>query len=175
MHSLTATSRARPPREGERDAYERPIMEARIRGAEIYRSDDRGSSWHKVSESNGFMSAHSGTYGWVFGQIRVDPKDDKTIYTLGLALNVSHDGGKTFTSLRGPHGDHHGLWIDPASTATLYNANDGGRVSLVRRGSHVEVCRLCRGLAVLQRHTRQQFAGLGVRLHPGRRQPPREG
>jgi len=115
-----------PPREGERDAYERPIMEARIRGAEIYRSDDRGSSWRKVSETNAFMSAHSGTYGWVFGQIRVDPKDDRTIYTLGLALNVSHDGGKSFTSLRGPHGDHHGLWIDPANPSILYNANDGG-------------------------------------------------
>ena len=83
-----------PPREGERDAYERPILEARIRGAEIYRTDDRGSTWRKVSESNAFMSAHSGTYGWVFGQIRVDPTDEKTIYTLGLGLNVSHDGGK---------------------------------------------------------------------------------
>jgi photosystem II stability/assembly factor-like uncharacterized protein len=101
-------------------------MEARIRGAEIYRSDDRGSSWRKVSDTNAFMSAHSGTYGWVFGQIRVDPKDDRTIYTLGLALNVSHDGGKSFTSLRGPHGDHHGLWIDPANPAILYSANDGG-------------------------------------------------
>ena len=115
-----------PPREGERDAYERPIMEARIRGAEIYRSDDRGSTWRKVSDTNAYMSAHSGTYGWVFGQIRVDPKDDKTIYTLGLALNVSHDGGKSFTALRGPHGDHHGLWIDPATPSILYNANDGG-------------------------------------------------
>jgi hypothetical protein len=72
------------------------------------------------------MAGHSGTYGWVFGQIRVDPKDDTTIYSLGLGLNVSRDGGKTFTTLRGIHGDHHGLWIDPANTAILYNANDGG-------------------------------------------------
>lgn len=115
-----------PPREGERDAYQRPVLESRIRAAEVYRSDDKGSTWRKVSESNAFMSGHSGTYGWVFGQIRVDPKDDKTIYTLGLALNVSHDGGKTFTSLRVPHGDHHGLWIDPVNTGILYSANDGG-------------------------------------------------
>ena len=115
-----------PPREGERDAYGRPIQEARIRGAEIYRTDDRGSSWRRVSETNAFMSAHSGTYGWVFGQIRIDPKDDKTIYTLGLGLNVSHDAGKSFSPIRGPHGDHHGLWIDPDNPATLYNANDGG-------------------------------------------------
>jgi hypothetical protein len=114
------------PRAGERDAYERPILEARIKAAEVYRTDDKGGTWRKVSDTNAFMSGHSGTYGWVFGQIRVDPKDEKTIYTLGLGLNVSHDAGKTFVSLRGPHGDHHGLWIDPVNPAILYNANDGG-------------------------------------------------
>ena len=114
------------PRAGERDAYERPILEARIKAAEVYRTDDKGATWRKVSDTNAFMSGHSGTYGWVFGQIRVDPKDEKTIYTLGLGLNVSHDGGKTFVSLRGPHGDHHGLWIDPVNPAILYSANDGG-------------------------------------------------
>ena len=49
------------------------------------------------------MMSHSGTYGWVFGQMRVDPTDENTIYTLGLGLNVSRDAGKTFTSLRGMH------------------------------------------------------------------------
>ena len=116
----------RPPRDGERDAYGRPIQESRIRAAEVYRTDDKGRTWRKVSEGNDFMAQHSGTYGWVFGQIRVDPADENTIYTLGLNLNVSHDGGKTFTVLRGMHGDHHGLWIDPKSSSVLYNVNDGG-------------------------------------------------
>ena len=116
----------RPPREGERDAYGRPILESRIKAAEIYRSDDKGKIWRKVSESSDFMMQHSGTYGWVFGQIRVDPADEDTIYTLGLGLNVSHDAGRTFTPLRGMHGDHHGLWIDPRTPSILYNVNDGG-------------------------------------------------
>jgi photosystem II stability/assembly factor-like uncharacterized protein len=116
----------RPPRENERDAYTRPIQEARIKAAEVYRTDDKGATWKKVSESNDYMTQHSGTYGWVFGQIRVDPLDENTIYTLGLALNVSHDAGKTFTRVPGTHGDHHGLWIDPKSPTTLYSANDGG-------------------------------------------------
>jgi photosystem II stability/assembly factor-like uncharacterized protein len=116
----------RPPREGERDAYTRPIFESRIKSAEVYRTDDKGKSWRKVTESNDFMSGHSGTYGWVFGQIRVDPTDENTFYTLGLGLHVSRDSGKTFTTLRGMHGDHHGLWIDPKDPAILYNANDGG-------------------------------------------------
>jgi photosystem II stability/assembly factor-like uncharacterized protein len=116
----------RAAREGERDAYGRPIMEARIKAAEIYRSDDKGAVWKKVSDNNEFMTEHSGTYGWVFGQIRVDPTDENTIYTLGLGLNVSRDAGKTFSTLRGPHGDHHGLWIDPRKPTTLYSVNDGG-------------------------------------------------
>jgi photosystem II stability/assembly factor-like uncharacterized protein len=116
----------RPPREGERDAYTRPIFEGRIKAAEVYRSDDKGATWRKVTETNDFMIGHSGTYGWVFGQIRVDPRDENTIYTLGLGLNVSRDAGKSFTTLRGMHADHHGLWIDPANPSVLYNANDGG-------------------------------------------------
>ena len=116
----------RPPREGERDAYTRPIFEGRIKAAEIYRSDDKGGTWRKVTETNDFMIGHSGTYGWVFGQIRVDPGNENTIYTLGLGLHVSRDAGKSFTTLRGMHGDHHGLWIDPANPSVLYNANDGG-------------------------------------------------
>src|SRR4051812_1225237 len=122
-------------KQGERDSYQRPILEARIKGAEIYRTDDKGARWRKVSPANAFMSGHSGTYGWVFGQIRVDPSDDNTIYTLGLGLNVSHDAGKTFTTLKVPHGDHHGLWIDSADSSILYNANDGGVFTSANRGA----------------------------------------
>jgi photosystem II stability/assembly factor-like uncharacterized protein len=116
----------RAAKENERDAYGRPIVEARIKAAEIYRTSDKGRTWTKVSTSGEFMTEHSGTYGWVFGQIRVDPTDANTIYSLGLGLNVSRDSGRTFTTLRGTHGDHHGLWIDPERPATLYSANDGG-------------------------------------------------
>ena len=127
----------RPARENERDAYGRPITESRIKAAEVYRTDDKGKTWQKVSPAvhadakvtatnAEFMSGHSGTYGWVFGQIRVDPTDPDTIYSLGLRLNVSRDSGKTFTILRGMHVDHHGLWIDPKNPSVIYNANDGG-------------------------------------------------
>ena len=116
----------RGPQPNERDAYGRPITNGRTKSAEVYRSDDAGGTWRKITENSDFMIGHSGTYGWVFGQIRVDPTDENTIYTMGLGLNVSRDAGKTFTSLRGMHGDHHGLWIDPSNPRILYNANDGG-------------------------------------------------
>lgn len=120
----------RPPQPNERDAYGRPVNESRIKAAEIFRTDNQGATWRKVSggteDMDRYMTGHSGTYGWVFGQMRVDPTDENKIYTMGLALNVSTDAGKTFTRLPGMHGDHHGLWIDPKNTAILYNANDGG-------------------------------------------------
>ncbi len=109
------------------DSYGRPRRKS-IKGAEVYRTDDKGQTWQKVSESNRTMSRLSSTYGWVFGQLRVDPSDDNTIYVMGLALNVSNDGGKTFRPLRGMHGDHHALFIDPANSQYLVNGNDGGAV-----------------------------------------------
>ena len=174
MHSWTATNRA-PPR-AKAIAMRTAVRssEARIRGAEIYRTDDKGTTWRKVSETNAFMSAHSGTYGWVFGQIRVDPKDDKTIYTLGLGLNVSHDGGKSLTAIRGTHGDHHGLWIDPDNPATLYNANDGGVYLSSDAGATWKFAVIGGRLAVLQRHGRQQHSGVGLRIDSGYRQPSRK-
>jgi photosystem II stability/assembly factor-like uncharacterized protein len=117
---------ARAAQPNEHDAYGRPIINGRIKAAEIYRSDDGGRVWRKTSENNDFMVNHSGTYGWVFGQIRVDPKDENTIYSMGINLNVSHDAGKSFSSIRQLHGDNHDLWIDPANPKILYNSNDGG-------------------------------------------------
>lgn len=107
------------------DAYGRPSS-GRIKGATVFRSENGGESWKQVSQQNAYMEGLSGTYGWVFGQIRVDPVNPEKIYVMGLALNVSEDGGKSFRPLRGMHGDHHGLWIDPKNTNYLVNVNDGG-------------------------------------------------
>lgn len=114
---------------GETDSYGRQRKDV-IKGATIYRSDNSGETWTQVSgltpEQKTYMERHSATYGWVFGQIRIDPNDENTVYTMGLQLNQSTDGGKTFQSLRGPHVDHHGLWIDPANSNYLLNVQDGG-------------------------------------------------
>ena len=109
-----------------------------IKGATVYRSDDGGEHWRQVSgltpEMKKYMERHSGTYGWVFGQIRVDPTDENVVYILGVPLSVSYDGGRTFKPLRGMHGDHHGLWIDPDNPNYLVDANDGGIAISYDRG-----------------------------------------
>ncbi len=109
-----------------------------IKGATVYRSDDGGGIWKQVSglteQTKRFMERHSNTYGWVFGQIRVDPNDENTVYIMGVPLSVSNDGGKTYRRLRGMHGDHHGMWIDPSNSDYIVNVNDGGIVISYDRG-----------------------------------------
>jgi len=128
-----------------------------IKGNEVYRSNDKGASWTLVSgqgdEQRAFMRSMSNTYAWVFGNIRVDPTDENTIYTLALGVSVSNDGGKTFRRLGSPPpgavaggppaagapaggrganvgGDNHAMWIDPKNTDFMLSGNDSGfRVS----------------------------------------------
>jgi len=122
----------RYPEPGSTDAYGRPmpVDAGFIKGADVYRTDDGGRTWRQTSrfdeDTTDYLNRHSGTYGWVFSQIRVDPMNPDTIYSLGLALNRSTDGGRTFSRVSGMHGDHHGMWIDPANPKILYNSNDGG-------------------------------------------------
>lgn len=116
---------ARPAPEGATDAYGRPRGGV-IEGATIFRSDDGGGSWRQTSQDGQYMESLGGTYGWVFGQMRVDPTDPDRIYVLGVRLHVSEDGGRTFRRLDGMHVDHHGFWIDPHNPDYLVDANDGG-------------------------------------------------
>jgi photosystem II stability/assembly factor-like uncharacterized protein len=123
--------------EGQMDSYGRPKM-GKIKGATVYRTDDSGSTWRQVSQANQYMEELSATYGWVFGQIRVDPNDENRIYVMGLGVNVSEDGGKTFRELGqlDLHGDNHGMWIDPANSNYLVNVDDGGLSISYDRGAH---------------------------------------
>lgn len=126
---------------GGTDSYGRS-MKGRIKGAMVYRTDNKGETWYQVSGLNekmkNYMMFHSATYGWVFAQMRVDPNDENTIYTMGLGLNISEDGGANFRRLRGMHGDHHGLWIDPDNSDFLINVQDGGIVFSYDKGENWE-------------------------------------
>ncbi len=122
----------RPAKPGEHDAYDRPLPENSniIRGMEIYRSDDKGTSWHKTSgqtpETAQKMMSLGNTYNWVFTQIRVDTKNPNRIYVLALGVSVSDDAGATFKPFAGGGGDNHRMWIDPVNPRIVYTASDQG-------------------------------------------------
>ncbi len=88
----------------------------------VFRSDDGGATWKLVNDE---MKLRQRAFYYM--AIYADPKDANTLYAPQVdALWVSHDGGKTFTKLRTPHGDNHVVWINPDHTDILLEGNDGG-------------------------------------------------
>jgi hypothetical protein len=107
-----------------------------IKGLEVYRSDDAGQSFHKTHDLP--LSNVVFTYGYYFGKIHVDPNNPDTIYTMGVPLIKSNDGGKNWISLFNPkvHVDYHEVWIDPKNSQHIIAANDGGADESYDQGSH---------------------------------------
>ncbi len=85
-----------------------------------FRSDDKGLTWKKMSSTNPRPMYYS--------KIRIDPNNDQRIWALGASMYVSEDGGINFRTdyVRGIHGDHHAMWIDPADSDHMILGSDGG-------------------------------------------------
>lgn len=103
------------------------LFEAKESG--MYRSDDGGETWAKVNDDQRLTQR-----AWYFTHIFADPKSVDTVYVLNTGMFRSTDGGKSLTLLPAPHGDHHGLWIDPTNPMRLVNGNDGGATISVDGG-----------------------------------------
>ena len=86
----------------------------------IFRSEDRGATWKKMSDSNSRPMYYS--------QVRIDPNNDQRVWMLAAPMFTSEDGGKTFSTnvVTRIHGDYHAMWIDPANSNHMLAGSDGG-------------------------------------------------
>lgn len=94
----------------------------------LYKSEDGGFSWKKTNDKKGI-----GNRPFYYSEIYVDPQNEHKLYTIFTYVNVSIDGGKSFTQLmpaygvdNGIHPDHHAWWIHPNDGSFMIDGNDGG-------------------------------------------------
>jgi photosystem II stability/assembly factor-like uncharacterized protein len=115
-----------------KQARERNIpMRERAVGGEVYRTDDAGETWRKVSADGGDMSSKT---GYAFNQLRIDQNNLDRLFITGANLSSSEDGGKTWTGgppsqarpFRRAFGDFRTVWIDPQNSDRVIAGSDGG-------------------------------------------------
>lgn len=87
----------------------------------LFRSDDGGENWTLVNSERQYRQR-----AFYYTHIFADPRLADGVYVLNTGMYHSNDGGKTFRQIRVPHGDNHGLWIDPNDPNRMIESNDGG-------------------------------------------------
>jgi photosystem II stability/assembly factor-like uncharacterized protein len=87
----------------------------------LYRSDNCGARWIKVSSNRDLMHRP-----WYYTHVFADTCDPETVYVANLQFWKSTDGGVNFAEIMTPHGDNHDLWIDPVTPNRMIEGNDGG-------------------------------------------------
>jgi len=87
----------------------------------VFRSDDAGETWVRTSDFRELRQR-----AWYYSRIYADTRDENKVYVVNVDFWRSDDGGKNWTSINTPHGDHHDLWIDPDNNQRMAIADDGG-------------------------------------------------
>ena len=102
-------------------------------GLGVYRSDDAGENWYKVTDDPRPALKIGG------GDLpipMVDPKNPDVVYSASIVTERSVDGGKTWMSFRGAPGgdDYQNLWINQENPNIILLVSDQGALVSVNRG-----------------------------------------
>lgn len=97
----------------------------------IYRSDNAGESWVRVSSDERHWGRASD-----FAEVRVDPQNPNIVYSANVVTWKSVNGGTTWSAFRGAPGgdDYHRIWINPANSDIILIAGDQGAIITVNGG-----------------------------------------
>ena len=87
----------------------------------LFVSNDAGKKWTRITNDHRLVQR-----AWYYIELFIDPKNENAIYVMSAPALRSTDGGKTWESLSGTHGDFHDLWINPDNPNNFIISNDGG-------------------------------------------------
>ena len=101
-----------------------------ISGEGLFRSDDAGETWTKITKDpritgNGYIC-----------HVYVDPRNPEVVYVMQTTTYRSTDGGRTFAAFKGAPGgdDYHVMWIDPQEPRRMILGVDQGATISVDGG-----------------------------------------
>lgn len=97
------------------------LIEAPGKEGGLYRSNDQGQSFTQVSNKEGLTNRP-----FYYTNVEADPTDAEVVYVMATKYFKSKNGGKDWSNLSTPHGDHHDLWINPNNPLLQVQCNDGG-------------------------------------------------
>ncbi|OGD19594.1 MAG: hypothetical protein A2W03_12495 [Candidatus Aminicenantes bacterium RBG_16_63_16] len=114
------------------------------RSGVIYRSEDLGETWKKMTEykQTGGSALVNQTEAGYYARLYVDAQNDQTLYACDTNTTFSTDGGKTFkvtgwdSGAFKLHVDHRALWVDPQNSNHIMSGNDGGAGETWDGGKH---------------------------------------
>ena len=90
----------------------------------LYKSTDNGDSWTLVAL--GDISGVDSSFGWYFGNIRINPLDPDEVYVLGQQLVKTSNSGSSWQTVSGMHVDHHAMEYSKNNNNFILAGNDGG-------------------------------------------------
>jgi len=103
------------------------------KGLGLFRSDDAGESWVRITtDPRPAMKIGGGDLAIP----RVDPQNPDVVYSASIVTVRSTDGGKTWTGIRGAPGgdDYQNLWINPEHPDIILLVSDQGAIVTVNGG-----------------------------------------
>jgi photosystem II stability/assembly factor-like uncharacterized protein len=123
LYALLENQNPKPGGAGAEVSATRPLA-AGIIGNELYRTDDGGRTWRRVTDVN----VAGGKAPYSFNQIRINPHDDQTVIVTSDSMFISRNAGKTWDTgfFRGVFGDFRSMWWDPDDRDRIILGSDGG-------------------------------------------------